>query len=193
MKGKWSTIYDQSLKVELDNGMRFVANFRYNVKPTLSANPLEDKQIQFADIHSGDYGSFDSDCGETMVGFVQSIPSISGESYTLTGLKATCFYGVQTKGLSLESTQELSGQDLKWAEIKSHTSKDNSVPVVSKLEIADDTNVQLSDTVSKDVKKRAHNRRSNPHYDHVPSDEMDLLIQTINEGDFGWKADVCKL
>ena len=43
------------------------------------------------------------------------------------------------------------------------------------------------------VHKRAHNKRSNPHHDHVPSDEMDVLISTINEMDIGWKADVCKL
>jgi hypothetical protein len=43
------------------------------------------------------------------------------------------------------------------------------------------------------VHKRAGSRRGNPHYNHVPSDEMDLLIETINKGDFGWKADVCKL
>lgn len=36
-------------------------------------------------------------------------------------------------------------------------------------------------------------KRSNPHHDHVPSDEMDLLIQTINTIDLGWKADTCKL
>jgi hypothetical protein len=40
---------------------------------------------------------------------------------------------------------------------------------------------------------RAHSKRSNPHHDHVPSDTMDLLIETINESDLGWKADVCKL
>lgn len=28
--------------------------------------------------------------------------------------------------------------------------------------------------------------------DHKPSDETDLLIQTVNEADLGWKADVCK-
>ena len=43
------------------------------------------------------------------------------------------------------------------------------------------------------VHKRASGKRSNPHHDHVPSDEMDLLIETINKGDFGWKADICKL
>ena len=42
IKGKWSTIYDQALKIELDNGLRFISNFRYNVKPTLSPEPLKD-------------------------------------------------------------------------------------------------------------------------------------------------------
>lgn len=43
------------------------------------------------------------------------------------------------------------------------------------------------------VHKRASGKRGNPHYDHVPSDEMDLLIESINTGDYGWKADVCML
>lgn len=43
------------------------------------------------------------------------------------------------------------------------------------------------------VHKRASGKRNNPHAEHVPSDEMDLLIETINNGDFGWKADICKL
>lgn len=30
------------------------------------------------------------------------------------------------------------------------------------------------------------------HLDHQPSDEMDMLIQTVNEANLGWKADVCK-
>lgn len=29
--------------------------------------------------------------------------------------------------------------------------------------------------------------------EHVPSDEMDLLISTINSADLGWKASTCKL
>lgn len=43
------------------------------------------------------------------------------------------------------------------------------------------------------VHKRAHSNRKNLHHGHVPSDEMDLLIETINTNDFGWKADICKL
>lgn len=44
------------------------------------------------------------------------------------------------------------------------------------------------------VLNRAHKiKRSNPHHDHVPSYEMDLLIETINTQNLGWKADTCKL
>jgi len=35
-------------------------------------------------------------------------------------------------------------------------------------------------------------KRHNMHLENKPSDEMDLLITTVNEADLGWKADVCK-
>ena len=38
--GTWSTIYDQSLRVLLDDGTRFTTNFRYNVKPDITKNSL---------------------------------------------------------------------------------------------------------------------------------------------------------
>jgi Cathepsin C exclusion domain len=31
--GKWTMIYDQAFDVELENGMRFLNNFRYNLNP----------------------------------------------------------------------------------------------------------------------------------------------------------------
>ena len=40
--------------------------------------------------------------------------------------------------------------------------------------------------------KRTKTKRKNLHLAHKPSDEMDILISTINESDLGWKADVCK-
>ena len=43
------------------------------------------------------------------------------------------------------------------------------------------------------AKKQVTMQRQNLHHGHVPSDEMDLLIETINTMDLGWKADVCKL
>lgn len=41
--------------------------------------------------------------------------------------------------------------------------------------------------------KRAHTNRRNLHLSHVPSDEMDLFIENLNNADLGWKADICKL
>ena len=73
VKGKWTTIYDQAMKVELENGDRFLANFRYNAKSSFSADPVHDEKLKMVDIHSGDYGSFDSNCDQTMIGLVQKV------------------------------------------------------------------------------------------------------------------------
>ena len=168
-----------------------MTNFRYNAKPTLSKDPLNDDYLQFVDIHSGDYGSFDSQCDSTMVGFVQSIPSVTNENYSLTQHKAVCFYGEQLKNDKIESTQEVSGSQIKYAKIKSHSSASSikgKTAVSLEEDNVDPTLVQMKRHT------RAHNRRSNPHHDHVPSDEMDLLIETINsENSISWSADTCKL
>ena len=64
VSGTWTMMYDQALIVELDNGMRFVVYFRYNITPRISKDPLVDgfalfnKEIS----KSRDYASFDSDC-----------------------------------------------------------------------------------------------------------------------------------
>lgn len=70
MSGKWSTVYDQSFKIELDNGIRFLANFRYSIKPSISQVPEKDGAVSFADVKTGDYGKFESECDKTMIGFV---------------------------------------------------------------------------------------------------------------------------
>lgn len=55
----------------------------------------------------------------------------------------------------------------------------------------DETNLQVAAEVR--TMPRAHNRRTNSHHNHVPSDYMDILIETINESDnIPWKADTCK-
>ena len=110
------------MKVELDNGLRFLTNFRYNTKPTLTKDPLNDPLLSFVDLHSGDYGSFDSQCDSTMVGFVQSIPSVTNENYSMTQHKAVCFYGEQLSNDSIEKTQEMSSDQAKFARIESHSS-----------------------------------------------------------------------
>jgi hypothetical protein len=60
VSGTWSPIYDQSVKVELDNGNRFLANFKYSVKPSISENPLKDNVSEFVELKTGDYKKFDS-------------------------------------------------------------------------------------------------------------------------------------
>jgi len=59
------------MRVELDNGTRFITNFRYNVKPSISSDPVGDGESAFVGMKTSDYDSFDTDCGNTMVGFVQ--------------------------------------------------------------------------------------------------------------------------
>ena len=38
--GKWFSFYDQALKVELDDGRRFITNFRYSLKEYVASDPL---------------------------------------------------------------------------------------------------------------------------------------------------------
>ena len=70
LQGTWSTVYDQSFKIELENGLRFLANFKYSIKPTISAHPVKDGAEKFEAVKTGDYGKFDSQCDKTMIGFV---------------------------------------------------------------------------------------------------------------------------
>ena len=36
INGHWTAIYDQAFNIELDNGMRFLANYRYDIKNDIS-------------------------------------------------------------------------------------------------------------------------------------------------------------
>ena len=58
--GTWSTVYDQSFKIELDNGLRFLTNFKYSIKSETSVNPVKDGADKFESVKTGDYGKFDS-------------------------------------------------------------------------------------------------------------------------------------
>jgi len=87
IKGKWTAIYDQALNIELENGMRFVANLRYNIKNNITEDPYTEAQKkgvdQWSQIETGDYDKFDSDCTQTMVGFIHNLPEITGQTFTL--------------------------------------------------------------------------------------------------------------
>lgn len=84
IKGHWTSIYDQAINVELENGMRFLANFKYDIKPDISKDPFQDAVSsgigKFAAMETGDYDKFDSECTGTMVGFVQNLPKVTGKS-----------------------------------------------------------------------------------------------------------------
>jgi hypothetical protein len=58
--------------------MRFLANYRYDLKSDISKDPLKDAASagieKFSQLETGDYEKFDSLCSQTMVGFVQNIP-----------------------------------------------------------------------------------------------------------------------
>lgn len=100
VSGTWSTVYDQAFKVELDNGLRFISNFRYNIKQGLSQDPLQDGASKFDSLKTDDYGSFESKCNESMVGFVQSI---HGQG-SMKSHKAQCFYAKQVKHYDIEKS-----------------------------------------------------------------------------------------
>ena len=44
INGKWTAIYDQALNIELENGMRLMANLRYNIKPNITSDPYATAQ-----------------------------------------------------------------------------------------------------------------------------------------------------
>jgi len=83
LAGSWSNIYDQSFRIELENGLRFLANFKYTVKPEISKDPTKDSPEEFSSLKTADYVKFDTHCDNTMIGFVQNIPSITNKSYSM--------------------------------------------------------------------------------------------------------------
>lgn len=90
------------MRVELDNGLRFITNFRYNVKPNLSQDPVADGSAKFEGTKTGDYAAFDSDCTQTMVGFVQQ----AGGPGTMKQHPVQCFYGKQTQHQNVAQATE---------------------------------------------------------------------------------------
>lgn len=101
IQGKWTPVYAQSLVVELDNGLRFITNFRYNHKKAQSAAQVEG---------SGEKPS--AQCNQTMVGIVQHIPGANGSSADgMRNFSAQCFYGVQTKQDLLEKSEEANDKE----------------------------------------------------------------------------------
>lgn len=138
---------------------------------------------KFVAIESGDYDKFDSQCGKTMVGFVQNIPSKTGMSYSLANHKVQCFHATQEKHYDIEKTKAYNTGKVKYNKIISHHQ-------ITPENIAGEI---PNNQVNAQVFRKANQKtRQNLHLEHEPSDEMDLLISAVNDADLGWKADTCK-
>lgn len=86
--------------VELDNGQRFIANFRYNLKKSVSEDPLFDnKHRNLQKISTTNFDSFNSICSETMVGLVQTNDK---KKSSMTSFPAQCFHAKQIKKFDIE-------------------------------------------------------------------------------------------
>jgi hypothetical protein len=183
------------MRVELDNGIRFTTNLRYNIKSDISADPVKDGAEKFSQIKAGSYESFESKCGQTMVGFVQHMHGVGSlEKHTV-----QCFAGKQTKHFDIEhSTEQIDGEGVKLAVIDGSEAAKimNSISFVG---TGDD--IQASDAQSppdetnlflRESHKRKSHKRYNAHHTHVANDDNDKLIEMINELNLGWKADTCK-
>jgi hypothetical protein len=89
--------------------MRFIANYRYDIKSDISKDPLKEAGAngigKFSAIETGDYDKFDSLCSQTMVGFVQNIPQKSGKSFSMAEHSVQCFQAIQEKHYNIEKTE----------------------------------------------------------------------------------------
>ena len=63
---------DLAMLVEVGN-QRFIATYRYNIKPDISTHPVKDGSKAFKGLDSKSDDSFDSVCSQTMVGWVQRL------------------------------------------------------------------------------------------------------------------------
>ena len=120
-----------------------------------------------------------------MVGFVQNVPTKTGQSFSLQNHQVQCFYGKQEKHYDIEKTKAYNTGKMKYNKVIAHH---NIEPEHIQGEIPNEAGLAQQNT-HKLVKTK---KRANMHLEHKPSDEMDLLISAVNEADLGWKADVCK-
>jgi hypothetical protein len=139
-----------------------------------------------------------------MVGFVQTMPKLSSEVYTMTEHKISCFWGEQETHYDMEKTVSVK-TDSDTVKIAVITTQNKIVTDAD--EPKEVTNVQLDSQVSTGAMSMAQttatsqtllrngqsSKRFNAHISHVPTDETDKAISFINAQDLGWKADTCKL
>ena len=86
--------------------MRFLANFKYTIKDEIVKAQSKPEMLMqtYQALKTADYGKFDSRCDQTMVGFVQQIPSITKSNNSLTTHPISCFYAKQQTHYDMEKT-----------------------------------------------------------------------------------------
>ena len=166
--GTWMPFYDQALKVELDNGQRFITNYRYALKEYVSSEFMDKGARDIKDVQTDDYDKFYSLCDRTMVGFVQDKQSRS----SLADHHVTCFYGIKAASDNGDKKPDVKA--------KVQTEDDGTTDI---------SLLQLKSTTSRRGKKY----KANPLLTHVPSDVTDLEITEHNAANPTWKANVCML
>ena len=74
LKGDWQNYYDQAIQVNLDTGISFLANFKYELKSNYSKDLPKLNKTNLAKMEAflkkEQKNAFDSVCNSTMVGFV---------------------------------------------------------------------------------------------------------------------------
>lgn len=90
------------MMVELENGLRFITNFRYNVKESVAPSLTDMTFEQMDMLKSGEQKLFDSICDQTMVGSVLLMDNAKDD---MKNFRAQCFYGHQRMKYNIESTE----------------------------------------------------------------------------------------
>lgn len=99
--------------VELENGLRFLSNLQYKIKPQppdpvkmrdeiLDKPAFMQPEWVFLKLKATDYEKFDMVCNRTMVGFVQKM----GGGGNIDHHKIQCFYGVLGEQPEKEALEE---------------------------------------------------------------------------------------
>ena len=115
--------------------------------------------------------------------------------------KISCFWAEQETHYDLEKTVAVKTEadDIKIAVITAQNK------IITDTKLNDEVNLQLEASVSetpasqnfvqtgaKTMQRQSH-RRYNAHYEHKANAMTDAAITFINNNDFGWTADHCKL
>jgi hypothetical protein len=125
--GHWQTIYDQTLIVELDNDLRFIGTFRYQLKTNVTKDA---KKLSKALTEVDDFmkAQFNSVCNQTMAGFVQN----KSHASTYQKHRVQCMYA--TKDWNELYEKQVGGIEVQ----KSSTSVDSSILLSTSAQKAKD-------------------------------------------------------